>query len=122
MRITKRQLEQLKEEIILPDNKIRDIAESWEVPADLYLSILTAGRCTTGEDAEQEQRKPSQVITADDVAKEAFRRGIMAGLYLYNEAAKNSLNKATESERKRGDKALSKRSRLSISQSTSSNS
>lgn len=88
-----------------------DIAASYVVPADLYASILTADR-QASDDTVQQVQKPSSVITAEDVAAEAYRRGVLAGLSLYKDVVKMCVSEAEmrlraydTRQRKRGDKA-----------------
>ena len=84
-------LETLKESLILQDQEIGELASTWEVPKDLFTSIVKEA-C---EDMEQEPEVAERLSfyhKTEYLCDKAFSRGILTALYIYNETMKATLD------------------------------
>ena len=85
--MTRTQLETMKESIIMKNEQIGEFVSEYQVPDDVFDTIIDFV-------SDAQKREPEVVNNLAPIVKiqlmcdESFKRGVMTGLYIFNESLK----------------------------------
>lgn len=85
--MTRTQLETMRDAIVMENEQIGEFVSEYNVPIDVFEAIVGAV-----SEAQEKEPEVAKKLTPIDkmyfMCDEAFKRGVMTGMYLFNESLK----------------------------------
>ena len=89
--MTRTQLETMREAIVMENEQIGEFVSEYKVPIDVFEAIIDV----VSEAQKKEPEVVKRLAPIDEIhfmCDEAFKRGVMTGMYIFNESLKETFD------------------------------